>query len=773
MNDNRIEVRRVPQARNWGCLACGDDEDSANTPWELGGEGQLYCTECIHDQFILAADDDSSWPPVLANVQLRINDFAAALEEREPGFVARYREASRMFSVRRLSDRILCPRLGDTNSEGSSTETIQPVRANIGSTPAAQDIRGHIHPIWFNVKYSAQDVARLLFEQRDLDYADAHPEMVATDYDPMDVDRPSDLENLHFEDLDAGPSKSRPWARRVVHVHDRYRNGDLKKLWHDDPEEAAAAPTATRLNARRVNHEFLGLLAAMRHVVTFEHKIARACSTPATEPFPGDPNSIRLRILFAHQVHMLQQRFRKFCRHSNDKVHSALRLRGNAGWRKILRTVRQLQLPGLPQDPGDLVQWQRLCDGVEVLLQDMLLSIGEERLRLAQQQGYAGEDNEPPRLPELYHLLLQMEPALGSIAHDRGGPEQTPIDWNALIQIRDFYNYDPGAGEFQPVFCHALKLLSSMLALPDQSVSSSGQTGPDSPTQAILSSGEEYDDPPPPRPRRLGQAVDDYFDHELDWIRDALVHQQNHIIELRERGEPTYDRVHSRTALLRDVYQLLLRLVNPNTHPDHDNHEMFERLEQTAEAINSQTSEEYSDFQRWSQADVDLFEQLTQFYLPVFRGNPETNPPQVRQEVVDRLQDRFNAARDAFELNSNFTSAEAITQQRAMITTVRMTFQQDRAHWSQPDGISEYQAQRFLRALSVIDRLLELDSIPLALYRLGDVLDIGLINTEQANSLNELRDLLQTGPIGGLRMLDYVPVITGLGQAFVDTNRQL
>ncbi|KAK5126605.1 hypothetical protein LTR85_009539 [Meristemomyces frigidus] len=414
-------------------------------------------------------------------------------------------------------------------------------------------------------------------------------------------------------------------------------------------------------------------------------------------------------------------------------------------------------------------------DGRHEWLQDMLLSIGEERLKLAQQQGYRGEVDEPARLPELYYLLLRMEPALNTLARERGATEASVIDWGALTQLRDFYGYNAGDG-------YSLRLLSKML-FPDMSISSNGRTGPDPPIPASLTppsspggpsdDDEPPDDPPPPRPIQYeeddGVRVD--FNHELNWIRDALLHQDDIVIRLLQRNEQVFHRVNIRRSVLRDVYHILLRLAQPDQHPSNENVVAFARLNAIVEeARNGSPGSDYRDFHNWSEADGDLMDYLRGFYLPAARYSDEINPitPQVDPGVAERLAQRLSFAEDA--------TAPAVGQaetrdHRATVAAVQMAFEHGRADWSQRQGIEPDHANHFLGFLTVMTRMLELANTPEALYR-SEFIRTRDLRFEFARILYDLDGILNAQPIRGVRITDYVPVVTELARDYIARRRQ-
>lgn len=606
-----------------------------------------------------------------------------------------------------------------------------------------------------------------------MQYADAHLQAVATDYEMPDAGGREEYGDLHFDELDPRDSALRPSPRRVIDVHDRYQAGDLRRLWQNINREGDVA----RRNAvLRRNREFLRVLAALRHVVTFRHNVAAAATD---EPqFPSEANAAQWRILFAHNVHMLRRRYWRFCRYSNGEELPALRLGLNIEWRDVLRSVLPVQFPGLDENGGiqelrqdiaalvnehlfpvwhrdppipeeslegldpaaavrarilryttelveatrgivdfrqfvgrlplaesclvsfhderiirtlaaipgiaedgtdafrnfgadqaltmDLAQGvsddvilaadggrestdtneqqeQELLTGRYEWLQDMLLSVAHERLRLAQRQDSQGEQDEPPRLTELYHVLSRLEPMARAIMDRFGewpgavGDEDEAL--RPLMQLREYYNYDAGEGPLRPAFFTALELLSSMLALIDRHRLVDGRSGPGGtpspspspspsppptpPSSSGSSSGDSFngDVPPPRRPARPDEQLPTDWRHELIWIADALIHQQRKAAIARENREPVHQHVQLRTPLLADIYYILQRLAQPNRHPADENRATLLRLRHLSDWAH--TTEE-PDF-HWSDADVEIMAGLTN-YLRVAETATRSTP---------------------------------------------------------------------------------------------------------------------------------------------------
>lgn len=195
-------------------------------------------------------------------------------------------------------------------------------------------------------RYNAADIARLIFRRDDMVYSDAHPRDPANQYDAIFVDEDGDENGRLFEELRQEDSTFRPHARRAAEVHDRYHNGDLSGLWRNAPDSQAGRGERALLFDR----QFLPVLDSLRRVTTFRHNILATFET-GNYPFELNHDHATLRILFAHDVHMLRQRFRAFCMRGENLPLSADALTRNVEWNNVLRSVRQRELPLQPTDP--------------------------------------------------------------------------------------------------------------------------------------------------------------------------------------------------------------------------------------------------------------------------------------------------------------------------------------------------------------------------------------------------------------------------------------
>ncbi|KAK5132102.1 hypothetical protein LTR08_000352 [Meristemomyces frigidus] len=341
----KADIRRaeLPPGMRWKCAAgtmCdGEIEfpptEPKHTPFLV--DEKYYCVECIQGQFQLAVDYEESWPTNILNKTLDIDDFVGLME---PDFIALFHKKERVYNSGGKENRIFCPH----------------VREAAGGRPAEPyDMNGHWRqrpgcPRYWSIdprrgdriakwdwhEYEVQDVARRLFDRKEVDNFDQnnrHGAAIATTYPP---NRAQELPTImSFEALVDRPSPIGSLARRVVDTHDRLLVGDMAVLWSKD------RPSDPGVFCFREGKEFVQLLAHLRRIVTYMHNEDDVTWAP---PPPRSDDAVLKRVRFTHYVRLFTVAVRDYDRLDlRIQEFPELRLGRIPGWMGMLRTLHQMR----------------------------------------------------------------------------------------------------------------------------------------------------------------------------------------------------------------------------------------------------------------------------------------------------------------------------------------------------------------------------------------------------------------------------------------------
>ncbi|KAK5126604.1 hypothetical protein LTR85_009538 [Meristemomyces frigidus] len=211
--------------------------------------------------------------------------------------------------------------------------------------------RGDRLPNWDNGEYEIQDVARGLFDPRQVQLSlddDVYPAMIPLTYPPsLDQETP----RMTFAPLLAKESHHRALARRVTDIHDRLLRGDLLQLWRKDDD------SQYRREMFQGGKAFMELISALRHVVTYLHN-----HFGEIRGLLSRRDTILHRIGYTHYVHILEQRFRLY--HQITRNNGELCVDEDPRWQAMFRTVARLQIGR--RDEAALTQ-QTLADAQRLI----------------------------------------------------------------------------------------------------------------------------------------------------------------------------------------------------------------------------------------------------------------------------------------------------------------------------------------------------------------------------------------------------------------------
>jgi len=258
-----------------------------------------------------------------------------------------------------------------------------------------------------------------------------------------------------------------------------------------------------------------------------------------------------------------------------------------------------------------------------------------------------------------------------------------------------------------------------------------------------------------------------YVNHELDWIRDALVHQNEEQSAARERGEEVHPRIALRRSLLYLVYMIILRIANPGRYPNDDTRVRFEQLWVINRDI-ERSSGDYQGMDQWSDTDFNLTAAIQDRYLPAARLNDDINPgaAAVSRGILQRLQHRMTTAAEALH------DTEVPVDDRTLIGNLRMAFEHGRHDWSQEHGISERQSTNSLSLLDTIDNLLAIVAIPVA-PRDSGLLQVDGIQSQFTSYMEDVQGLSFDSLAFRSHLLRLVPVAETIVDQFEHGQRHL
>ncbi|KAK4545455.1 hypothetical protein LTR36_002805 [Oleoguttula mirabilis] len=796
----------------WTCVVCGDTNSfgaggQGRRPFAI--DGPLYCVDCITEQFQLATDDESSWPPGIGSNTINIDDFVGVLPV---DFVERYRAQEQIYNAGGALMRVHCP----YDRAATETEPAERCNAFMGRLIQHEDIDGADPrhwgdrpgcprynnpnprrdsplPSWDKADYEIQDVARTLLDDRQLRLMDDDSLSTAGIPPLYPPSRERDLSGMVFAQPTQRPSRYRGFARRVVDIHDRLVRGDLVQLWCSEDD-------VRRKTVRyKQGHLLVGVLSALRQVATMMHNHSELNSGRLT---PLERTLARIE--YTHHVCIFRQLFRAYNRNFiKSDWPDDLRLDSNQGWQIICATLRPLQLTtgedpatlrqdladlGLmvedlstrhtaahPGDPANAVEGrplvtsivahlqailailkprqlndagrlslpdsvfvqsfrnalvdslrsvdatpqaaQAFCDldndhamayelahqlptlamdaadesdrGGEAghwaenhaWLQDMLLSVGQERQQIAE----ADEDGQP-RLEQLYHLLSELEPLFRHMATPPTMYLDIPAQaWNTALRIRDATGYKPGRGPVRAVFADAYAFLREILAMYDRKTPGDLDRTPAS----LLPQTERAN-----FHRRYGVVCD-----------NLIAKQERKIQSLAVRGQA--DR-HTDVAirLLSALQHLLRRLNEPGQHPRQGNQEMLDHVRESWIRLDYG----WGDFENrteWARGDDSVFTIVRAVLLAADRvmeinAQAET----ARALLVAHLRAAENALQSS-------TDGE-------YVGGISAAWDRDTAIWQSVDcNIHPDHADTFDALLDHIGQVLHLGGLP-AVIRTGD-----------------------------------------------------
>ncbi|KAK6393290.1 hypothetical protein LTR65_002581 [Meristemomyces frigidus] len=314
-------------------------------------------------------------------------------------------------------------------------------------------------------------------------------------------------------------------------------------------------------------------------------------------------------------------------------------------------------------------------------LQDMLLSVGQERQQIAE----ADEDGQP-RLEQLYHLLSELEPLFRHMATPPTMYLDIPAQaWNTALRIRDATGYKPGRGPVRAVFADAYAFLREILAMYDRKTPGDLDRTPAS----LLPQTERAN-----FHRRYGVVCD-----------NLIAKQERKIQSLAVRGQA--DR-HTDVAirLLSALQHLLRRLNEPGQHPRQGNQEMLDHVRESWIRLDYG----WGDFENrteWARGDDSVFTIVRAVLLAADRvmeinAQAET----ARALLVAHLRAAENALQSS-------TDGE-------YVGGISAAWDRDTAIWQSVDcNIHPDHADTFDALLDHIGQVLHLGGLP-AVIRTGD-----------------------------------------------------